>query len=138
METIQKIWFADGRIYMRTTAGGEYSRPLEAFPTLLDATDEERAGYRIEFRGEAVRWESLDEDIHISSFYKDEEPRTDNEVAEIFRRFPQLNVSEIARSVGISTDLLRRYIYGIKSPDPERINSIKGALHELARELATV
>ena len=138
METIQKIWFADGRIYMRTTAGGEYSRPLEAFPTLLDATDEEQAGYRIEFRGEAVRWESLDEDIHISSFYKDEEPRTDNEVAEIFRRFPQLNVSEIARSVGISTDLLRRYIYGIKSPDPERINSIKGALHELARELATV
>lgn len=138
METIQKIWFADGRIYMRTTEGGEYSRPLEAFPALLDATEEERAGYRIEFRGEAVRWESLDEDIHISSFYKDEEPRHDNEVAEIFRRFPQLNVSEIARSVGISTDLLRRYIYGIKSPDPERINSIKGALHELARELATV
>lgn len=138
METIQKIWFTDRRIYMRTTEGKEYSRPLEAFPTLMGATDEERADYRIEFRGEAVRWESLDEDIHISSFYKHEEPRYDNEIAEIFKRFPQLNASEIARNIGINKSLLAKYISGIKTPSPERVDLIKGALHSLARELATV
>ena len=31
----------------------------------------------------------------------------------IFRRFPQLNVSEMARYIGINKSLLAKYIYGI-------------------------
>lgn len=138
MAQIQKIWFTDKRIYMRTNEGKEYSRPLEAFPTLLEATQEERADYHIELRGEAVRWDTLDEDIHITSFYKDEEPHYDNEIAAIFKRFPQLNVSEIARNIGIHKSLLAKYIYGIKTPSPERVKLIKGALHDLAKALASV
>lgn len=138
MENIKDVWFENGRIYMRSDLGKVYSRPLEAFPTLKDATDEERNAYTIEMRGQALRWKSLDEDIHISSFYDTTEPIRENEVAAIFKRFPQLNISEIARNMGINKSLLSKYIYGIKKPSDTRLMQIKETLHALGKELETV
>ena len=138
METIKDIWFEGGRIYMESSEGKVYSRPLEAFPTLKDASETERDKYTICIHGETVRWAKLDEDIHISSFYEKEEPERDNEIARIFNRFPQLNVSEVARSLNINKSLLAKYIYGIKKPSEERVLAIKEALHSLGRELVAV
>ena len=86
----------------------------------------------------AARWEQLDEDIHISSFYDRTEPDYDNDIARIFRRFPQLNVSEVARNLGINKSLLSKYIYGIKKPSEQRVKQIKDALHLLGEELLAV
>ena len=61
-----------------------------------------------------------------------------NEVAAIFKRFPQLNISEIARQMGINKSLLSKYIYGIKKPSPERLLLIKETLHALGKELMEV
>ena len=110
METIKNVWFADGRIFLRTTTNKVYSRPLEAFPVLKDADDIERNNYEIGVLGDDIHWEKLDEDIHISSFYDHTEPDYDNEIARIFNCFPQLNVSEVARSMGINKSLLSKYI----------------------------
>ena len=68
MDTIKDIWFDANRIYMKTDGGETFSRPLEAFPLLKDASDRERLDFKIGKFGDDVRWESLDEDIHISSF----------------------------------------------------------------------
>lgn len=138
METIKSVWFENGRIYMLSSEDKVYSRPLEAFPLLKDATDAQRTGFEIVLRGKALRWSGLDEDIHISSFYEEKEPEYNNEVARIFKRFPQLNVSEVARNLGINKSLLSKYIYGIKHPSEERIRQIKAALHALGKELAAV
>ena len=138
METIKNIWFEKGRIYMLSSEDKVYSRPLEAFPLLKDATERQRMDYTIELHGEALRWTELDEDIHISSFYTKEEPKYDNEIAMLFKRFPQLNVSEVARNLGINKSLLSKYIYGIKNPSAESVCQIKNALRALGRELAAV
>lgn len=138
METIKNIWFEKGRIYMLSSEDKVYSRPLEAFPLLKDATERQRMDYTIELHGEALRWTELDEDIHISSFYSKEEPKYNNEIAMLFKRFPQLNVSEVARNLGINKSLLSKYIYGIKNPSAERVRQIKKALRALGRELAAV
>ena len=138
MEKIKEVWFENERIYMRSDQGKTYSRPLEAFPALKDATEEERNSFSIEMRGQALRWKNLDEDIHISSFYDNTEPDMTNEIAAIFKRFPQLNVSEIARSLGINKSLLSKYIYGIKRPSLQRTEQIKEALHTLGNELIAV
>lgn len=137
-ETIKKVWFEGGRIFMLSSQGKEYSRPLEAFPVLKEASNEERNSFTIVLHGTALRWESLDEDIHISSFYSTEEPNMMNEVAAIFRQFPQLNVSEVARSMGINKSLLSKYIYGIKKPSPQRMLQIREALHVLGEQLVAV
>lgn len=138
METIKNVWFENERIYMLSSEDKVYSRPLEAFPILKEATDAEREAYSIEMRGTALRWKQLDEDVHISSFYTVAEPVYTNEIASIFKRFPQLNVSEVARYVGINKSLLAKYIYGIKKPSDIRVMQIKEALHTIGSQLMAV
>ena len=85
-----------------------------------------------------IRWEILDEDVHISSFYETAEPNPENEVGNIFRQFPQLNVSEMAKYIGINKSLLAKYIYGIKKPSPERLEQIRYAIHSFGEKLVAV
>jgi hypothetical protein len=138
METIAKLWFNGGRIYILTNKNNTYSRPLEAFPLLFDATPEQRNNYRIGSDGDDIRWEDIDEDIHISSFYNTEEPNPDNVIAAVFNRFPQLNVSEMARTIGINKSLLSRYIYGIKKPSEQRTEQILSAIRNLGKEMSEI
>lgn len=138
MEAITKVWFDERRIFILTDQGNTYSRPLEAFPLLLDATDQQRAKYEIGLDGDDLHWDEIDEDIHISSFFDTSEPNTDNPVAEVFHKFPQLNVSEVARTMGINKSLLSRYIYGIKKPSQQRVDQIMNTIREIGRQMASI
>ena len=135
MEKIKNLWFEGNRIFMRTTEGHLLSRPLEAYPELEEATTEQRNDFTIDEDGEAIRWESIDVDMHISSFYETSEPNKQNQVSAMFSRFPWLNVSEVARCLGINKSLLARYIYGISKPSEQRLEQIREALHDFGREL---
>ena len=135
MEQIKNLWFDTDRIYMRSSAGRVLSRPLKAYPELEEATLEQRNDFTIDEDGTAVRWESLDADMHISSFYETSEPNEENEVGAMFRRFPWLNVSEVARYLGINKSLLARYIYGISKPSEQRVQQIRDAFHVFGKEL---
>ena len=138
MARIEKLWFENGRIFICTDDEQVLSRPLEAFPLLKDATEQDRLNFKIGCFGDDIRWECLDEDIHISSFYETSEPDYNNEIAEIFKRFPQLNVSEVAKSIGIHKSLLSKYIYGVKRPSEQRKEQIKEALRALGQQLSTI
>ena len=117
MAKIEKLWFDANRIYLLTDAGETLSRPLEAFPVLKEASESERLDFKIGRFGDDIRWEKLDEDVHLSSFYDVVEPNPDNEVARIFGRFPQINVSEMAKYIGINKSLLAKYIFMVsKNP----------------------
>ncbi len=138
METIKNLWFDGSRIYMRSSEGRVLSRPLKAYPELEEATMEQRNNYTIVADGMAIRWEELDADMHISSFYETSEPNDQNEVAIMFKRCPWLNVSEVARAIGINKSLLTRYIYGISKPSEQRVMQIRQAFHQFAQELQMV
>ena len=137
MEKIKSLWFDENRIYIRTTENRVLSRPLEAYIELQEASAEERNSFVIDSDGVSIRWEALDADMHISSFYETTEPNYHNEVAEMFNRFPWLNVSEVANAIGINKSLLARYIYGISKPSEQRLNQIREALHKMGKELLT-
>lgn len=137
MEKINNLWFDENRIYIRTTENRVLSRPLEAYLELQEASAEERNDFVIDKDGVSIRWEKLDADMHISSFYETTEPNYRNEVAEMFNRFPWLNVSEVANAIGINKSLLARYIYGISKPSEQRLNQIREALHKMGKELLT-
>ena len=132
---IKNLWFDGNRIYIRTTEGQIKSRPLEAYPELLEASVADRNDYMIDDDGEGIRWDKLDADMHISSFYQTTEPNYNNEVAAMFARFPWLNVSEVARRMDINKSLLSRYIYGISKPSQQRVEQIRSALHSFGKEL---
>lgn len=135
MEKIKNIWFDEKRIYLKTTEGRVLSRPLEAYPELKEATMEQRSDFVIDEEGTSIRWEALDVDMHITSFYETSEPNSQNEVAAMFKRFPWLNVSEVAHAIGINKSLLARYIYGISKPSEQRLLQIRRTLHALGTEL---
>lgn len=67
---IKTIEFVDGMILTTTMDGRVYSRPIDAFPLLRKASDEQRRAYTISKFGDDVRWEAIDEDIHVSSLTK--------------------------------------------------------------------
>ena len=138
MEKITKVWFDGGRICIATDDGKTYGRPLEYFPILKEATDEQRGAWKINRFGDAIRWEEIDEDIHLSSFYDTEEPDAANVIGDVFRRFPQLNVSEVARTIGIHKSLLSKYIYGSTKPSERRTAEILDTLPQIGRDLAQI
>ena len=45
--------------------GRELAVPLAWFPRLRDASDADRANWRLIGRGEGIRWPALDEDISV-------------------------------------------------------------------------
>ena len=53
-----RVVLADGR---------EISVPIEWFPRLRDASDEERGDWRVIGGGLGIHWETIDEDISVES-----------------------------------------------------------------------
>jgi hypothetical protein len=135
MKTIEKIWFSENRIFLKTEQGEVFSRPLEAFPLLNNATESERSAFKIGKFKDDIRWENLDEDIHIDSFFSDTEPKP-NPIGDFFSKHPQINVSSFAKQIGINKSLMAKYIYGIKTPSGKRKKEIRDGLHELAKNLS--
>ena len=137
MKTIAEIWFSENRVFMKTEQNEVYSRPLEAFPALKNATESERLSFKIGKFKDDIRWENLDEDIHIDSFFSKEEPQS-NPIGEFFSSHPQINVSSFAKQIGINKSLMAKYIYGIKTPSEKRKKEIQDGLRQLAKKLSRV
>ena len=55
-ETVLHVTLDDGR---------ELSVPVEWFPRLRDASDTDRADWRLIGRGEGIHWPAVDEDISV-------------------------------------------------------------------------
>ena len=62
----------------------------------------------------------------------------ENPVGAIFERFPELNVRQIAKSMGINESLMQHYVKGVKRPSFDRAIEIENFLHRLGEELLKV
>ena len=136
MNAITKVWFSNGRIWVRTDDDNEYSQPLEAFPRLMDVTEKQREDYYLWDDNRSIRWDEIDEDIHISNFDKPEEVNYDNEVNNLLSLFPWLDLKEFAKMLGMSKSKLDRFRYGIWTPSPETVKNIKSALRSIAKSMS--
>ena len=131
---INKLWFADGKIFILTENGEELWQSLLWYPRLLHATDEQRQDYEIDSEG--IRWDELDEDVSLESFWYDNPEPVG--IAKIFREHPELNVSAVSRRMGMKQSLLAAYVSGTKKPSLERENEILEAIRNIGKELSTV
>lgn len=62
----------------------------------------------------------------------------ENPIGAIFERFPELNVRQIARSMGINESLMQHYVTGVKRPSFDRAMDIERFLHHLGEELLKI
>ena len=127
---IKKIRFADDRIFITTDTGKELWQSLLWYPRLHKATDEQRSHYEIDDEG--IRWDELDEDVSLESFFYDN-PEPEG-IALIFRKFPELNAAAISKRIGMKQSLLTAYISGRKKPseiqETRIINEIRASTKE--------
>lgn len=59
------ISFDDVKMYIVLEDGRELSIPIDWFPSLRDATRQQRDNWRLIGDGEGIHWEDLDEDILV-------------------------------------------------------------------------
>ena len=128
---ITKIWFDADYIYGKDENEKEYKQSLLWYPKLRDASDEERSKHTFGMSG--IHWRNLDEDISFESFeYEDAVPTA---LQRFFLTHKEINVAELARSMGLNPTLLRNYINGFKKPSKEREEEIMSRIHKLGEEM---
>jgi hypothetical protein len=129
-----KIWF-DEFVNVEMDDGRLGRLPLVEFPRLKYANDEQRAAYTLSPFG--IHWESIDEDLSYDGFFI-HGGQYPNAVSRAFKSFPEINVNQLARRMGMNQSLLAKYICGAKKPSEARLKEIENALHGLGRELTAV
>ena len=67
---VVNIRFDADRIHVELSDGREIIVPLEWFPSLRNATDEQRNKWRIIGKGVGIHWDDLDEDISVAGLLR--------------------------------------------------------------------
>lgn len=129
---IVKLWFQEDKIFILTDEGKTLWQSLLWYPRLNYATAEQRMNFEYDEIG--IHWPDIDEDVSVESFlYDNPEP---SDISRLFLMHPELNVSAVARRLGIQQSLLAAYIRGTKKPSPNRENEIRAVIRQIGIELA--
>jgi Protein of unknown function (DUF2442) len=59
------IWFDELKMFVRLDDGREIAVPIDWFPRLRDATEQQRKNWRLIGGGEGIHWEDIDEDVLV-------------------------------------------------------------------------
>ena len=133
---IEKLWFENNRIYIINDKNETLFQSLKFYPRLLCATDDQREKYECWEYG--IRWDEIDEEMSYESFYFDDTKEPVTGIQDAFLSNPELNISAVARRMGIQQSLLASYIKGTKTPSPERNKLILDTIHEIGQTLLSV
>ena len=65
---IEKVWFNNDYIFIKTDVGHIIGNPLIWFPVLLNATNDQRNNFEIGHFG--IYWPDLNEDLGMNGFFE--------------------------------------------------------------------
>ncbi|MBQ6227703.1 MAG: DUF2442 domain-containing protein [Prevotella sp.] len=130
---VEKVWLTDSAICIKTEDGREAQEQFSDYPRLRYATREQLEGFETDDYG--IHWPGLDEDLCFECFF-DKQPTT--QLYQLFMAHPELNVSAIARRMGISQSLMAQYISGKKKPSGSRMEMIYDTIRAVGKELMAV
>ena len=130
---IEKIWLTDDAVWIRRDDGAEASESFSDYPRLSHATKSQRTHFVVDDFG--IRWPELDEDLLFDAFFL---PKVRTSLQALFLAHPELNVSAIARRMGISQSLFAQYVIGIKKPSEKRLEEIYTTIRTIGSELQSI
>ncbi len=133
MMTIEKIWITETEIWIRTSDGQQACEEISSYPRLKVATKKQLNNFTSDKWG--IHWDELDEDLSFEGFFKEKKT---SELYDIFMAHPEINVSAVARRLGMSQSLLAQYICGSKRPSAERLELIKSEIRLIGQELLKI
>jgi hypothetical protein len=66
---IEKVWFDDENIYVKTDEGFTIGNPLIWFDRLYQATPAQRMNFEVGKFKDDIHWPEIDEDLALESFF---------------------------------------------------------------------
>ena len=129
----KRVWFEGERIYIETDDGRTLWQSILYYQRLKNATEEQRNDYELGAFG--IHWEEIDEDLSFEGFFRQ---KSSNTLYELFMAHPEINVSAVARRLGMAQSLLAQYISGTKRPSDERMECIKAEIRQIGAELSAI
>ena len=133
---VVKVWVDDIYVNIQTADGQVKSEKITDYYRLRNATPEERQHFEYDNMG--IHWSELDEDLSYEGFFQTKEEAEKSELYTFFKSFPEINVSKLARRMGMSQSLMASYICGVKKPSAERLKEIENAVRSLGQELSSI
>jgi hypothetical protein len=130
---IEKVWLTDTAVWIRTDEGKEACELFANYPRLRYASKEQLVDFTTD--GFGIHWEDLDEDLSFEGFFNKQKPTA---LYQLFMAHPELNVSALARRMGISQSLMAQYISGKKTASESRMALIFDTIHAVGQELVAV
>lgn len=134
-EQIKIVWFENGNIFIKNNYDEVLGLPLEVFPALKEASTSQREKFYIWGDAKSIRWEELDEDIHISHFHEPETVNYDNDVNVLLTRYPWIDMKALADYIGIHWTMLARFRYGVWNPTEEMMDDIRNSIVKMGKEM---
>lgn len=129
---ITKIWLTDDAVHIMTADGCEAKELFADYARLKNAPREALEDYTPDAFG--IHWNTLNEDLCYEDFFKE---KKNSPLYRLFLSHPEINVSALARRLGISQSLMAQYVSGGKKPSQERTDAIIGELKKIGNELMT-
>lgn len=129
---ITKIWLTDDAVHIQTADGRKGKELFADYARLRNAPREALEDYTVNAFG--IHWNLLNEDLAFDNFFQE---KHDNPLYKLFLAHPEINVSAVARRMGISQSLMAQYIGGAKKPSAERAAAIVDVLRKIGTELTT-
>jgi hypothetical protein len=130
---ISKVWVDNAQVYIQTANGTVYSEKFADYARLRYATQQQRESFSLDCFG--IHWEEIDEDLSYAGFMH---KKPENNICQAFSRNPEVNVSGVARRMGIQQSLMASYLGGAKKPSRARKKQIENTLHEIGKSLIAV
>ncbi len=130
---VTKIWLTDDAVHISTADGREGKELFADYARLRNASKDALEDYTSDTFG--IHWNQLNEDLSFECFFQE---KKSNPLYKLFLSHPEINVSALARRIGISQSLMAQYIGGSKKPSEERANAIVGELRKIGSELLAV
>lgn len=66
--SICKIWFDEEKIFVQLNDNRIIGAPIDLYPRLKNATQQERIEFDLWNEGKWIHWEKLDEDLSLEGF----------------------------------------------------------------------
>ena len=133
---VSKVWVDESYVHILTSDGVERMEATDNYERLRSASMEQLQNFETDNLG--IHWPELDEDLSYEGFFKADSVEGKSELYLLFKRFPQINVAGIARSLGIKQSLMAAYVCGTKKPSLARRNEIIAELHALGKALLEI
>jgi hypothetical protein len=138
MKTIEitKVWVDNVAVYIQTSGGEIKNELFNDYIRLRNATPEQRANF--EYDNIGIHWNDIDEDLSFEGFFDKENEKEKPELYKLFKSISEINVSSVARRMGIPQSVMASYMCGVKIPSEKRKREIEETLHRIGQELLSI